>query len=952
MSRGPSRAGPGELLERAAERGQIEHLLAGAMSGEGSALLFEGQAGIGKTTLLDVAGRLGREREMTVLTARGHELESNFAFGVVRQLFEAVVLRSDHGLRTELLSGPAELAAPIFGTGETGSADGEGFGQIHGLYWLTLNLAARGPLLIVADDMHWADARSVRFLLYLIARMAELPVALVGAIRPPEAPSGQALTDQLTDDRLLTVIRPAALSSEAVGRLVASGLDRSPDAAFAAACTVATGGVPFLVLELTAALAADDVEPTAEHAAAVEHLGPQAVARATIVRLARMPPGCLPLARAIAVLGRHATLPRARRLAELEEACALEALDSLVSAGVVLTNGHLEFVHPILRRAIYSELPLGARSRLHHAAATMLSAEGAELEAIAAQLVASEPTGSPQVVDRLREAARAALARGGPEAAIAYLQRALAEGEASEVRAVVSLELANAERLVGRTDMVEHFREAQRAATDPVLRNVAALQLASALRLRGERDEPVAVVRHALEDLGDAAPDLTVRLECFLAALVATDPALIAEFDERLPVLERFVERGGPPARSLALLLAAVHAWRGREAPEVAALVRRGWDAGAVLEDGADLWAVGQGLGALIVTEQSGQAGELVDVLLADAHTRGSLARVGLGAAYRGLIDTRRGNLTAAEAELRAAVDPGRNQRGTFATLTYLWFATDVMLERPEAADLHALVESVDLGLLAGLHTGAMLLEVRGRLRHMSGDAAAAIADLRAAGAVFSALGQQNPNASSWRSGLALMLPPDQRDEALTLTRDELGDARRLGYRRAIGIALRALGVLEGGESGRQHLEEAVAALESSGTRVELARALVELGAARRRVGERAACRPPLRTALDIATASGATRLADRAHTELEMSGAHPRRERITGRDALTPSELRVARLAAEGRTNNQVAQALFVTPKTVDTHLSRVYSKLGISSRRDLANALEAHGDTAVTST
>jgi DNA-binding CsgD family transcriptional regulator len=941
MHRGRSRAGPEKLLERAAELGQIGDVIARAISGEGGALLLEGQPGIGKTALLEVARRLGCDRDMTVLSARGHELETNFAFGVVRQLFEAVVHRCDEQQRGQLLAGPAELAAPIFGTGETADGDGDGLGQIHGLYWLTINLVGRGPLLIVVDDLHWADARSVRFLLYLLARMAELPLALIGAARPPAAPEDRDLRNRLSSEPALVVSRPAALSPEAVGRLLAARLDRAPDAEFAAACAVATGGVPFLVLELATALAADGVEPSAAQVGAIEALGPESIARATIVRLARMPAGSLPLARAIAVLGRDATLPRARLLAELDEPAALEALDSLVGASVVQVNGHLEFVHPILRRAVYSELPPGTRSQLHRAAATLLSAEGAELEAIAAQLVASEPIGSPETVDQLRRAARAALTRGGPEAAIAYLERGLGEGAGSESRAVVSFELANAERLVGRPAMVEHFRDAQRSAGDPVLRNLAALQLASALALRGERDEPVAVVRRALEDLGDAAPELTVRLECFGAAMAATDPALTAEFDARLPALRGFVERGGPAARSLALLLAAVFAWRGHDAVEVAALVRRGWDGGGALEDGADLWAVGQALGALIVTDQLDQAGQLIAVLMADAQARGSLARLGLGSAYRGLLDARHGALAAAEAVLRAAIDPLRNQRGTFATATYLGFATDVMLERPDAADLTALVQAVELGALAGLHTGAMLLEARGRLRHAAGDAPAAIDDMRRAGAVFSALDQRNPNATSWRSGLALMLPPGERDDALALARDELDDARRMGYPRALGIALRAVGLLEGGTSGRPLLEEAVSVLEASGAQLELARALVALGSARRRAGERAACRAPLRTALDIATEAGAVRLAEQARGELESSGAHPRRERITGRDALTPSELRVARLAAEGRTNNEVAQALFVTPKTVDTHLSHVYSKLGISSRRDLEQAL-----------
>jgi DNA-binding CsgD family transcriptional regulator len=182
------------------------------------------------------------------------------------------------------------------------------------------------------------------------------------------------------------------------------------------------------------------------------------------------------------------------------------------------------------------------------------------------------------------------------------------------------------------------------------------------------------------------------------------------------------------------------------------------------------------------------------------------------------------------------------------------------------------------------------------------------------------------------------MLPPGDHDEALKLIESELEDARRAGEPRGIGIALRARGVLE---RDHEQLQEAVSMLAGSPAHLEHARALVELGGAMRRAGKRTASREPLRAGLDIAIGGGAARLAARAREELASSGARLRRERATGRDALTPSELRVARLAAEGLTNNEVAQALFVTPKTIDTHLGHVYTKLGISSRRALAAAL-----------
>jgi DNA-binding CsgD family transcriptional regulator len=148
--------------------------------------------------------------------------------------------------------------------------------------------------------------------------------------------------------------------------------------------------------------------------------------------------------------------------------------------------------------------------------------------------------------------------------------------------------------------------------------------------------------------------------------------------------------------------------------------------------------------------------------------------------------------------------------------------------------------------------------------------------------------------------------------------------------------------MVEGGEHGLSVLQDAADVLAGSPARLEQARALVELGSALRRANRRAAAREPLRVGLDMALECGATRLAERGQTELAATGARPRRDRITGRDALTPSEQRIAQMAVDGLSNREIAQALFVTPKTVENHLGHVYRKLEVSGREGLADALE----------
>ena len=197
-------------------------------------------------------------------------------------------------------------------------------------------------------------------------------------------------------------------------------------------------------------------------------------------------------------------------------------------------------------------------------------------------------------------------------------------------------------------------------------------------------------------------------------------------------------------------------------------------------------------------------------------------------------------------------------------------------------------------------------------------------------------------SAAPWRAEAALVHAAlGNTEEARRLADEQLELARAFGRPRTLGISLRACGLVEGGEAGLELLAEAVKTLERSQSPLELARALSDYGAALRRAGRRVQARTELERALDLAHRLGARRIANQARAELIAAGAKPRRDAITGRDALTAGELRVARLAADGLTNREIAQALFITTKTAKAHLSRVYRKLEITRRGQLAGAL-----------
>jgi DNA-binding CsgD family transcriptional regulator len=278
-----------------------------------------------------------------------------------------------------------------------------------------------------------------------------------------------------------------------------------------------------------------------------------------------------------------------------------------------------------------------------------------------------------------------------------------------------------------------------------------------------------------------------------------------------------------------------------------------------------------------------------------------------------------------------------------FAVPSALYCGVDALIERPELADVVDLATGIELDPgLARTATGALLAEVRGRLALAEGDFAAARAELQSAAGVYEALHLLNPS-TCWRSALALALAADDPGEALRLAGQDLELARRAGLPRPAGVALCARGMIAGGRPGLDDLREAARLLASCGAGLEHARALIELGSALRRANQRTAAREPLRQGLDLAYRCGAGRLAQRAADELRATGARPRRASLTGLEALTPSERRVAELATGGMTNPEIAQAVFVTLNTVEGHLRHVYQKLSVSSRTQLPAALRS---------
>src|SRR3984957_12611369 len=476
----------GLLLERDREVQRVGECLQRAQQGRGGALVVEGPAGIGKTALLAVARDAAGGEGFRVLRARGAELEREFAFGVVRQLFEPVVAGVSEEERAQLLDGAPQGGGPVLWS--PGVVDGAAtaapiapdpsFAVLHGLYWLCANLTTQHPLALVVDDAHWADSASLRFLAFLLPRLEELHAAVLLGARPAEAGESRELLAALTLDPATEVVTVGPLTTRGVATLVAVALGVEPEPGFAAACWEGTGGTPFLVRTLVEALREEQIAPVAASAAKVQDVAIVTLSRWAMLRLVRLGPDAARLARAVALLER-ADVDQAARLAGLALPDAARAADLLGRAGV-LDEAPLCFAQPLVRGAVYRDMPAADRVEAHGRSARLLAEAHANPARVAEHLLATVPTGDGWTVEQLRAAAWEATARGAPESAVAYLRRALFEQPSPE--AGLLLELGLAEFSAGQPGWHDQLAEAVESAGDDTTRVAAALLFANALR--------------------------------------------------------------------------------------------------------------------------------------------------------------------------------------------------------------------------------------------------------------------------------------------------------------------------------------------------------------------------------------------------------------------------------------------------------------------------------------
>lgn len=891
----------GSLLHRDAELAAIGEVAAEVSAGRPASLVIEGERGTGKTALLYAAARRAHEIG-TLLLARCHPSEQDFPFAMLRQLFD----RPDPP--------PSE---PVHGT-------------LDGYFQTARTLATRRPVIIALDDIGAADLPSLRWGAYLARRLHQMSVALI-VTRQADDRAGDELVSDLRSVPFHRSIRPRPLCGACTSELLAEEYGVPVDGGLATACHELARGNPLVLRNLARRLREAAVPPDGPPERVREH-AVDTLAATTVAWLGERDPGALELAEFLAVLGDRGDLATAAVLAGQGEAAAARARPVLRRAGLLGGDPPDRFGHRLVRDAVLKRAGASRREELHDRAATLLFRLGAPARHAADHLVSVGPAGRDWAVPVLSQAAREAGASGEWPEAAGYLLRALTEytDPEPELSSAVLADLAAVELQYHLPACARHVDAAIRLAPDAELRCRAALTVANpvfALCAPASAGAFAEVADHL------AGPGRTADRHGHQLLLATAQALLAGEASTARTATRLAAAAGHPPRQAFSAALAVVSAATGARRARVQRLVSR---CGGV--PGPDSPSL-----ALCALAQAWAEA------FADAERLAKQAvRTAASAPEEALARLVGADLACRRGELAAALEPARdaarlaNQSGaTDLATAAAALAARVHLERGETDDARAL-----LGRTGGSASHPLLWSTHalaaGMLAAVDGDDAGALRWFVACGQRLTAAGVTNPACSPWRTLAATAhLALGQPEAARVIALDEVRLARRWGARGTLGRALSTAAATRGARAGLNLQLRAVDLLAGPDHRLEYARALVRLGTAHHNIGSKQAAREVFGRARKVARECGAARLAQEAGARTRRPRPPTRGTDAPGTAVMTNQELRVAELVAAGLSNLEVANALLISKRTVDTHLVHMYRKLGIRSRRQLIDIL-----------
>ncbi|WP_424187259.1 AAA family ATPase [Actinokineospora sp. G85] len=894
----------GRLHGRGPELARFDALLADSRCGRGNTHLVSGPVGSGKTALLQAC--VDRVDDALVLTATAAADERDVEVGVLEQLLRSGLLPEEADAAVSALLG--ELPGSGRPHARPPVAD-----LVQGLCSAILELTRHRLVVLAVDDLQHADPASLQALLYLQRRMRSRRMLVLLTELTPAPPALSVFHAELfrrpgchrAKLRLLSVDEAAAVV----------GPELAP------AALAATGGNPLLL----AALAED------AHAAVAEPDGlvvAESYRGAVSSALLRMDARTVETATGLAVLGGPADPARLARLLSLPAQTVGQAIGALTDTGLVSDGG---FRHPSAAMSTLDTLSPEGRADLHLRAACLLHAEGAPPRVVAAQLTTSGQATEPWMVELLRDVADEALAADEIERAADCLELALFACQDEPGRAAVMALLARIEWRNNPSAAVRYMRPLRVALRRGRLDDRDAGMLVRYLLWDGRIDQ----AEETLAWWAESVPGGSEELRFTRRWLRHCCPALLSrrgEGEDRVEVAADGVSVAASSVEAVDALAAMLSTGPSQGIVDCAERVLQ-----SQRMDDTNIEALCSALEVLLCAGRLDDARTWCDRLLAEAAARRATTWEALLSGIRAEIALRKTDLPAAVTHARTALDLMPTQDwGVFVggPLSALVLALTMMVRHDEAE--RELRRPVPKELFETRY-GLQYLYARGCHGMAVDRPHAALADFENCGRLMTSWRIDLPALVPWRSGAAeALLRLGRTDRARTLAEEQL-DRPGVAGTRTRGVSLRILAACADPEARGPLLEEAADLLQADEERLELATVLADLSNANHSLGHHLEARTLADQAIQVARLSTAEQFWQRTRPPARLTALSD----TDGAATLSPAERPVAQLAAAGHTNREIGRKLFITVSTVEQHLTRVYRKLNVRNRADLAGRL-----------
>ncbi|MBK1787999.1 ATP-binding protein [Prauserella cavernicola] len=914
------------LAERADDLARLRSLLDDARQHRGSGVVVSGPVASGKTELLNTAADEAVKQGATLATALCFPADKTTPLGMFGQLL------LDCPLATQTRRRAIELLAEARARIHNGDLASEHVQQVstavaHSLCSLLTDLATH-PLLLVVDDAQYADVPSLQCLLLLVRKIRWTPVVLaIGRTTPVREPHPliQAeLLRQLHSHR----IRLTTLSETGVAEVIAARTSTGAADALASSVHSVSGGNPLLVralLEDQNIAGRTTAKPDNRPGVAVGESFEQAV----ISCLYRSDDIARTVAYGIAVLGDGPDLGILSELTEFGPQVASSAVQRLDEAGLL---AGARFRHPNARAAIIKSLSEKERATMHRTAAQLLHHRGHEPSVVAEHLVEAGDAAAPWAVPVLQQAADQALRDDRPQQAVRYLEHARVLCTDERARAGLLGRVANIEWRLNPAAVLRRLDALTSAMRSGLLDAERAASLLGHLLWHGYTEEAVEVATALQKRAAD--PEWSEEATTAWRSLALWFPSILGRLSTRFAASP--APAGAEPRHRAAEALHAVFT-RGTDADVITA-AEQVLRATRLADNTVD--AICTSLYALVYSDRFDKAVPWYETLQDEASQQDAPGWQALLHAAGAEIAFRQGDLGTTEYRAQAALRYlAGSSWGTAigSPLGSLVLALTAMGRYGEASDL---LEQPFPAWLLHTRAGLPYRFARGQYNLATHAFHEAIADFRACGDLMTEWRLDLPALVPWRSSAAeAYLQLGQRSAAKKLAAEQLARCKQ-PRSRSRGVSLRVLAATSDPRHRQKLLREAEAVLQSCGDRLELAKVLTDLSAARRDADRVGQARSTVRRALLIAKELRAEPLCQRLLPQpADDVTVHTRRipKSTVGAGSLTEAEWRVARLAAQGHTNTEIAGKLYITVSTVEQHLTRAYRKLNISRRTEL---------------